>query len=265
VAPPRTEGERWAREELRRLSAARYAPHAGTRFIAASAHRASEARTARPSLARQANAWLCAGGLGWVALAVAGRQPYRRRIISGLAWWATVGAMLRWHLGMVETEDGDPRPLSPADALTLARAWLVPAIADDLDPRRLAVAALTDVLDGTVARAGHPTRAGRDLEGLVDAAVLLAALRAAARTGLLARPTIALEALRLLAGAGYATRVYFARAEAPDPRVTRAARRTTPVRVAGLLAAGAGRRRSAHVLLIGGSIGSVTALARRAR
>ena len=217
MAPPRTEGERWAREELRRLRAARYASHAGTRFIAASAHRASEARTARPSLARQANAWLCAGGLGWVALAVAGRQPYRRRIISGLAWWATVGAMLRWHLGMVETEDGDPRPLSPADALTLARAWLVPAIADDLDPRRLAVAALTDVLDGTVARAGHPTR------------------------------------------------VYFARAEAPDPRVTRAARRTTPVRVAGLLAAGAGRRRSAHVLLIGGSIGSVTALARRAR
>jgi hypothetical protein len=82
------------------------------------------------------------------------------RPIRGSAW--------HWHMGMFETEDGLPRPLGHADALTLSRAWLVPAIADDLDPRLLAIAIATDALDGIAARATEPTRAGRDLEGLVD-------------------------------------------------------------------------------------------------
>jgi len=34
--------------------------------------------------------------------------------------------MLDWHLGMAEGGDGRPRErLSPADAITLARFWLV--------------------------------------------------------------------------------------------------------------------------------------------
>ncbi len=262
---PRTEGERWTREELRRLLDARFSPDAIGRFLTASTRRAGEVRSSRPALARQSNAWLGTGALAWTALAAAGCEPYRRRMIPALAWWAAVAAMMHWHLGMFETEDGDPRPLGPADALTMTRVWLVPAVADDLDPRLLAVAAATDVLDGVAARAARPTRAGRDLEGLADAAVLLAALHAAARTGRLAYPVVRLEAIRLLAGMGYAAAVYFARADAPDPAVTRAARRTTPMRVAGLLAAGAGRRRWGHVLLVTGSVTSLVSLARGAR
>jgi phosphatidylglycerophosphate synthase len=262
---PRTEGERWTREELRRLRDARYASDAIRRFLAASTRRAGEVRSARPALARQSNTWLGMGALAWSALAAAGCEPYRRRIVPAIAWWAAVAAMLHWHLGMIETEDGEHVPLGPADALTITRVWLAPALADDLDPRLLVVAAATDVLDGLVARAGRPTRAGRDLEGLADAAVLLAALHAAARTRRLARPVVALEAIRLLAGTAYAAAVYFAQADAPDPVVTRAARGTTPIRVAGLLAAGAGRRRWGHVLLVTGSVASLASLARGVR
>jgi hypothetical protein len=37
--------------------------------------------------------------------------------------------MLDWHLGMFETDDGRPRRLGPADALTLSRVSLVPTVA----------------------------------------------------------------------------------------------------------------------------------------
>ena len=257
-----TDGERWAREELRRLLAARFSPAAQARFLAASGRRAREVRAARPALARQSRRWLIAGAAGWCALAAAGLEPYRRRLASGLGWWAAVAVMLDWHLGMVETERGEPRPLGAADALTLGRAWLVPAIADDLHPGLLVIATATDVLDGLAARATAPTRAGRDLEGVVDAAVLLAALRAAARTGRLPGAAIALETTRVAAGTAYAARAYFARAEAPDPTVTRAARVSTPLRVAGLAAAGAGRRGWGTVLVVAGSLTGLAAAAR---
>ena len=54
--------------------------------------------------------------------------------------------------------------------------------------------------------------------------------------------------------------MYFGRASAPDPAVTRAARLTTPVRVAGLIAAGMGRRRLAGALIGAGALWSVGAL-----
>lgn len=265
MAPPRTDGERWARQQLQHLRDARFTPRAIAGFLVASTRRSREVRTARPALARQSRGWLAAGAGAWCALAAAGREPYRRRLGNGLAWWAAVAVMLDWHLGMFETEDGDPRPMGPADALTLSRAWLVPAIADDLDPRLLAIATATDALDGIAARATAATRAGRDLEGLVDTAVFVAALRAAARTRRLARIAIALEAIRLLAGTGYAAGIYFTQADAPDPAVTRAARRTTPLRVAGLASAGAGRRRWGNALVVTGSVASLVALARSAR
>jgi phosphatidylglycerophosphate synthase len=254
VTTPPTDGEQWAREALERLREDRFTPQAISRFLVASHRRAREARAARPALARQSRAWTGIGAGAWCALAAMGAQPYRRRLGGGLASWGAVALMLEWHLGMVETEDGDPRRLGPADALTLLRAWLIPAVADDLDPRLVAIAAATDALDGMAARATRPTRAGRDLEGLVDAALCLAALRTAARTRRLSRVAIAIETIRLAAGVGYAAGVYFAYAEPPDPSLTRAARRTAPLRAGGFAAAGAGRRRCASALLTAGSL-----------
>jgi len=59
--------------------------------------------------------------------------------------------------------------LGAADALTLLRAWLVPAIAGRAEPTLLLLGALSDLADGRVARATRRTRLGRDLEGLVNA------------------------------------------------------------------------------------------------
>jgi hypothetical protein len=168
--------------------------------------------------------------------------------------------MLDWHLGMVETVDGRPRPLGAADALTLSRAWLVPVALDAPTPLVCGIAGATDVLDGRFARA-EATRIGRDLEGLVDACFGMAALRTGLREGRIGRAVVAAELARLAAGFGYALFVYFGRAAAPDPRVTGAARVTTPVRVAGLIAAGLGRRRLADALVGGGALWSVGALA----
>ena len=260
---PPTEGELWAREQLAILRAARFSPPAVGRFLLASQRRANDVRRARPELGRQAWGWIAAGAAAWVVLAAAGAQPYRRRWRTGLGWWATCALMLDWHLGMLETTSGRPRPLGPADALTLARAWLVPVALDSPTPLVCAVAGATDVLDGRLARAGErePTRIGRDLEGLVDACFAAAALRAGVRHGRIGRGAVAAELARLSTGFGYALYVYFGRAVAPDPRVTGAARLTTPVRVAGLIAAGLGRRRLANALVGGGALWSVAALA----
>jgi phosphatidylglycerophosphate synthase len=257
-----TEGELWAREQLEQLLRARFTPAAWVRFLAASFRRSAQVRAARPEHARRAYAWLAAGGATWVALAAAGAQPFRRRARAGLAWWALVALMLDWHLGMFETEDGRPRPLSAADALTLLRAWLAPVAFDSPTPSVCAIAAATDALDGPLARRVQPTRAGRDLEGLVDASFGAAALRGALRRGWIARPAAVAELARLGAGFAHGLVVYFGRAEAPDPGVTRAARATTPVRAAALLAAGTGRRRLAGALLAGASLASMAAIGR---
>jgi len=260
--PPLTDGERWAREELERLKGGRFTPGAMVRFVAAAFARTNKRRRARPALARQAWGWMATGGAAWVVLALADVEPFRRGARGGLAWWGATGLMVDWHLGMVETEDGRPRALGPADALTLARAWLVPVAAHAPTPLVCAAAGATDVLDGRLARAGEPTRIGRDLEGLVDAAFAVAALRGALRRDWLGRPAVAGEAARLGAGLSYALYVYFGRATAPDPAVTRAARIVTPVRVAGLVVAGTGRRRLADALVAGGCAWSVGAVAR---
>ena len=169
---------------------------------------------------------------------------------------------------MFETEDGEPRNLGAGDALTLARAWVVPLMADGLRPALIVGAAATDVLDGVAARATAPTRAGRDLEGLVDSAVLGATLFAARRRDELA-PAAApaatvLELTRVSAGFSYAVLVYFGRADAPDPILTRAARATTPLRMAGILLAARGHRRAGTVLLAAGSLIGLGAVARAA-
>jgi phosphatidylglycerophosphate synthase len=265
IAPPLTEGEEWVRAELGRLRARGFAPGAVAGFLAAAQRRANAIRRARPGLARREAAWLVAGAAAWLGLAAGGAEPFRRRLGPGLAWWAATGLMLDWHLGMLETADGEIRTLGPADALTLGRAWLVPVAADTPSAAVCALAGLTDVLDGRIARASAPTRAGRDLEGLVDACFAVAALGGAVRQGWLGRFAASAELARQGAGFAYALGVYFGRARPPDAAVARAARLTTPVRVAGLVAAGLGRRRAAGLLVGGGAAASVALLAGAAR
>jgi phosphatidylglycerophosphate synthase len=255
---PRTAGERWTHDELERLRAARFSPPAVVAFLAASHRRAGEARAQRPDVARQAHAWRAAGAGAWGCLALGRVEPFRRRLAGGLAWWLLAGLMLDWHLGMLETANGRPRRLGPADGLTLVRAWLVPVIADEPRAGPLLLPAATDALDGVAARAGAPTRAGRWFDGVVDGAVLVAALAAARRHRRLGRATVALECARLAAGAAYATRAYFATATPPATWLTRSGRAATPVRMAALVSASLGRRRTGSTLLALATLASLT-------
>jgi phosphatidylglycerophosphate synthase len=253
-----TEGELWARGELQALLDRRFTPRAVAGFLAASKRRAAEVRRKRPELGRQSLAWSAAGGAAWAGLAVTGIEPYRSHARAGLCWWGLSAVMLDWHLGMLETPDGRPRPLGVADALTLARVWLAPAVLHDPSPSKCAAGFATDVLDGIAARGlGEPTRAGRDLEGLADVCFAGALLMGLRRREALGRTASGAELARLAVGFAYALAVYFGRAEAPDPALTRAARLTTPVRATGLAAAATGRRRSGTLLVLGGCLWSL--------
>jgi phosphatidylglycerophosphate synthase len=229
------------------------------RFLVASQRRATRTRRARPDVARREAAWALIGGACWLGLAAFDVQPFRRRVRAGLAGWSLTIAMLDWHLGMLETPDGRARNLGPADAATLVRAWLVPAVADDPSGWLCAVGFATDALDGPLARASEPTRLGRDLEGLVDAAFTAAVLLGARRRGRLGRGAITCEVLRMGVGLAYTLGVYFGRAQPPDARLLRAGRLAAPIRAAGLIAAACGRRRLGAALLVGGSSAAVAA------
>jgi hypothetical protein len=246
---------------------ARFAPRAVARFLLASQRRANEQRAARPATARRMRAWISIGAAAWAALALAGREPFRRRAGAFAAWWALTWLMLDWHVGMFESEDGEPRNLSVADACTLVRVWLVPAAADTPAPWICALAFASDGLDGRLARATVPTRIGRDLEGLADAAFAAAALRGARRGDWLGRGAAGAELARIAVGLGYTVLVWLGSARAPDPGVLHAARVTTPLRTGGLVAAGLGRRRLADALVISGALcsGLATAAAVRRR
>ena len=249
-----TDGEVWVRAELRELRDAGYAPTATARFLWRCQQRAGRVRRERPELARRELGWLAAGAGAYVGH---GRA-------DALRWWLLVGLMLDWHLGMLETEDGTPRNLGAADALTLSRAWLVPLALDAPSPALVAAGFATDVLDGVAARASAPTRAGRDLEALVDAAFAAAVLVGARRARQLGRAAAAAELARTGAGVAYAVVSYFGRAQPPDRAALRAARGTTVVRAAGMLAATLDRRRAADALLVGGSALSIALLVRHA-
>ncbi len=262
---PLTAGERWTREQLELLLERRFSPLAIGGFLGASFQRSAEIAGERPALRRQSRTWILLGGAAWGLPAALGAQPFRRRIVPGLAWWAGTGLMLHWHLGMLETDGGRHRPLGPADALTLARAWLVPVVADSPAPAVLVAGALSDVLDGVAARRGEPTRAGRDLEGLVDACFSIAAMRGLLRAGTLGRGAALAEIARLSAGTAFAVVAYFGTARPPGPGVIDAGRATAAVRFAGALAASCSRRRTGDVLVICGCAASVAAAARSLR
>jgi hypothetical protein len=236
-----TDGERWAREALADLASARWRPAAVGRFLIASQRRANQRRRERPELARQARRWLLAGACAYAPARPPGAVP----------WWTAVALMLDWHLGMVESEDGEPRPLGPADACTLLRAWLVPVVAQRHRPALVALGLGTDVLDGALARASVPTRAGRDLEGLVDGAFAVAALRAS----LLPRPIARLEALRIAAGVGLTTASYLRGA----PVRARRDRAAAVLRAGGLLS---GRPRLGGALVLAGALRPTLAYSR---
>ncbi len=213
-------------------------------------------------------AWIVLGAAAWGAPALAGREPFRRRARAFAAWWALTWLMLDWHIGMLETEDGDPRNLGPADACTLARVWLVPAAADAPRAWMTALAFASDGLDGHLARATAPTRLGRDLEGLADAAFAIGALRGARRRDWIGRGPARAELARIALGTSYGVLDAFGSRTGPDPAALRAARPAAPIRAAALLAAGLGRRAIADRLLVLGTawaaVASAPAVRRRA-
>ena len=258
MTTPRTDGERWTREQLELLLARRFTPRAIVAFLVASQRRANAVRAERHELARQARRWMAVGAAAHVAAERAARP-------GDLAWWAAVAAMLDWHLGMVETPDGEPRPLGPADAMTLTRAWLVPYAARAPTPAICLAAGLTDALDGRLARATAPTRAGRDLAGLVDFCFAVAARRGLRASDGIGASAVAAETVRTTAGLAYAVASYFGRAERPDDTLLHAARATTVVRIAGIAAAATGRRRLGEALLLSGSLAAASRAWSRAR
>jgi phosphatidylglycerophosphate synthase len=247
---PSTDGERWARQELALLRDARWSPRALLRFVAASQRRATLTRRSRPADARRAAGWMLVGAAAWVIAPSYGRAGCGLRArANGLAWWAGCALMLDWHLGMLETPDGQPVALGAADALTLARAWLVPAVAQDAAPALVLIGALSDLADGAVARRTRTTRFGRDLEGLVDACFTTAALRRAVRARQISRFPVALELCRLATGTACVSWVYFAAGHPPQRAWSAGGRRAAPLRIASLIAASRGRQRLADQLL----------------
>lgn len=201
--------------------------------------------------------WACLGTAAWLAVAAAGPRRLRATAPAGLAWWGACVLMLDWHLGMVETPDGRPRRLGPADALTLARAWLVPIVWHRPDALSCIVAGVSDAIDGPLARRRAPTRAGRDFDSIVDACFATAALRGATRHRLLERWAVRTQAAWLVVGVAHAAHAYFLEIDQPDPSLTRAARVFAPLRTAGLILGAAGRRRGGSALLGGHALASV--------
>jgi phosphatidylglycerophosphate synthase len=165
--------------------------------------------------------------------------------------------MLDWHLGMVEGADGGPRDsLSPADAVTLSRLWLVPALpsltgsASGL-PVAIAIGGITDWLDGALARRRGPTRLGRDLDTNADLAFLTAAAVSARAAGRLTRLGFWALAARHGIGLWSALTAVFGRARRP---AIRARRWGAVLRLGGLAVCAGGRSRTGTVVLVTGSL-----------
>jgi phosphatidylglycerophosphate synthase len=235
-----TEGERWSRELLDRLRAERFDAAAWRRFFGDAFLRARVVRARRPALVRQSRRW---GAAGLAAALPFGVRP----AASWALWWA----MVDWHLGMIETEDGRERGLAPADALTLARLWAAPIVRRRSDPWLVSIGMASDLADGLLARRAGPTRLGRDLDSTADTLFLDAALRGAVeRHGLDAR-LLALERARLVVGTAVTLRSYFGGSE---PAPLQAHRGPAAVLAAsGALLAVSGRVRAAEALIAASS------------
>jgi phosphatidylglycerophosphate synthase len=246
-----TEGELWARELLDRLRAERFTPGAWQHFFADAFARARHIRARRPEVVRQSRRWGAAG--------LAASAPLGPRAV---AWWALWWAMIDWHLGMLESPEGRPRPLRAQDALTLARLWAAPLVRRRPEPALVAAGMATDLLDGVLARRTGPTRLGRDFDSTADTAFLDAALRGAVERHGLDPGLLALERARLVLGAAVTFRSYFG-SSAPAPRMGHR-ELAAVLAAAGAILAVAGRPRAAEPLL-GAAIGYRTLIRVRAR
>lgn len=254
-----TDGERWTVEALLDLRRDGYRPRAWVRFLGSSAERARATRRARPLLTRQARRWGAGGAIAWVIAWQVSRKrdSVRLRLFWGLGWWGLVWQMLDWHLGMAEGGDGIARErLSPADAVTLARFWLVPVVPSVAhSPRGLPTAVVfagaTDWLDGALARGRGRTRLGRDLDTTADLAFFAAAAWSAHTAGRLSAPGFLALIAREGLGTTLALAAVFGRARRP---AIRARRWGAVLRFAGLALCCAGLRRTGTTVLVAGCL-----------
>jgi phosphatidylglycerophosphate synthase len=256
---PLTEGELWAAAALRELRRRRYRPAAWSEFIRRSLERAEETRRARPLLAREARRWGAIGAAAWLAACRLARRQSSVSLNpwSGLLWWASVWKMLDWHLGMAEGGDGRQRQsLSAADAVTLARFWVVPlapAVRRSRHglPALVVLGGVSDWLDGALARRVGETRLGRDLDTTADLAFLGCAAAAASAAGRLPRLGAWALGARYGLGTTLALGAEFGRARRP---ALRARPWGAALRVGGLALASAGSRRAGTAALVIGCL-----------
>jgi phosphatidylglycerophosphate synthase len=254
-----TDGERWTADALAALRRRRYRPAAWRAFMRDSLARSRASRAQRPALARQAARWGEAGGAVWAGtvLVLRRRGAPAPSLAGGLAWWLAVWRMLDWHLGMAEGGDGVPRTrLSPADAVTLARFWLVPALPAAARggaalPALVAIGGATDWLDGALAHRTGRTRLGRDLDTTADLAFFSVAALAAHRTGRLGPVGAGALGLRHAAGPTLSLAAVFARARRP---AIRARPWGGALRVTGLVLCVAGCERPGAAILVAGCL-----------
>ncbi|MDQ6816605.1 MAG: CDP-alcohol phosphatidyltransferase family protein [Actinomycetota bacterium] len=256
---PLTEGERWTADALEELRRGVYRPRAWRRFIGASLERSARARRERPSLARQARIWGAGGAIAWLSACRATRriEDIELSPARGLAWWLVVWQMLDWHIGMAEGGDGHARArLSPADAVTLARFWLVPAIPAAARspvglPALVVIAGVTDWADGSLARRYGRTRLGRDLDTTADLAFIAAASLTAREHGRITPLAFQAIAARYAIGVTIALAAVFGRARRP---AIRARPWGALPRFTGLAMCTAGGHRAGTVLVLIGSL-----------
>jgi phosphatidylglycerophosphate synthase len=245
-----TEGEQWSRALLDRLRAEGFSVGAWRRFLGDALRRSRVIRARRPELVRQSRRW---GGAG-----LAAALPFGARVSAEWAFW---WAMVDWHLGMVETAEGQRRPFGAADALTLARLWAAPVVRRHPEPWLVCLGMATDLLDGPLARRSGPTRLGRDFDSTADTLFLDSALRGAVhRHGLDAR-LLGLERARLLVGTAVTFRSYFGSSEPAPQQQNRGL--AAVLAASGALLATSGHRRLAEPL-IGAAIGYRTLIRVRA-
>jgi phosphatidylglycerophosphate synthase len=256
-----TEGEAWTREILRELRAGNYRPEAWIRFLARSFERARATRQVRRHEHRQVLLVGACGLTAWIGVAAFDRSLS----LAGGFWWLFVVAMLDWHLGMLEDNQGRPlRRLGLSNLLSLARAAVVPALpvaSPALVAAILIPAGLTDAVDGPLARRrGEETRLGVWLDGSADALVLSAATVGAARHDLLPWWAAALVLGRHALQAFAVALAYFVPAQSPLRSAFVSARAPGLVLFAGLALATLQLPLAAPLVLVG-ALGGLAALA----
>jgi phosphatidylglycerophosphate synthase len=256
---PLTDGERWTAHALTTLRRRRYRPRAWVEFLRSSLERSAANRRSRPEMVRQARQWGAGGALAWILACIAARRrpDLRPRPMLGLLWWLAVWRMLDWHLGMAEGELGDPRQrLSPADAVTLTRFWLVPAACATARstaglPMVILLGGVTDLLDGRLARRHGATRLGRDLDTTADLAFLTTVAVAARAAGRITPVAFTAIMARLSLGLIVSLGAVFARARRP---AIRARPWAAAFRIGGLAIGATGSQGVGTALVIAGSV-----------